>query len=72
MNVFAVQRGLDLRDEGVRAELLAGRDKVFRECKNADTPYPKDGFMAEFKTGRDGGSYSLDPTTRYKRLKYAR
>eukprot|EP01052_Picozoa_sp_SAG31_P005706 SAG31_NODE_255_length_19039_cov_83.461774_12_plen_73_part_00 len=72
MQVLAVRKGLDLRDEAVRHELLAERDKAFRECRNADTPYPKDGFMAEFKSGRDSGSYWLDPSSRYKRLMYKR
>ena len=35
-------------------------------------PYEKDGVMVGFKaTGKQGGSFTLDPKTRYIRIKHA-
>eukprot|EP01047_Picozoa_sp_COSAG01_P040784 COSAG01_NODE_3454_length_6075_cov_5.552878_6_plen_122_part_00 len=38
----------------------------------ADTPYAKDGVMADFKCPGGKGSYTLDPKTRYMKIKFRR
>ena len=64
--------GQDITRETVRTQLLNERDKLQTECFRADTPYEKDGVMIGFKAkGKMGGSFSLDPKTRYIRIKHA-
>ena len=38
----------------------------------ADTPYAKDGVMADFKCPGGKGAYTLDPKTRYMKIKFRR
>ena len=63
--------GQDLTQETVRDSLSKERETLQTECFRADTPYPKDGVMVQFKKGKDGGSFTLDPKTRYSRIKHA-
>jgi hypothetical protein len=55
----------------VQVELLDERERLQTECFNADTPYSRDGIMNSFKcSAAGGGSYTLDPKTRYVKAKY--
>ena len=65
--------GEDLVKEEVRQKLMAERESLQVECFRADTPYEKDGVMVGFKAkGKEGGSFTLDPKTRYIRIKHAK
>ena len=65
--------GADLASEEVRKKLLAQRELLQVECFRADTPYEKDGVMVGFSAkGSQGGSFTLDPKTRYIRIKHVK
>ena len=50
--------------------LRTERARLQKECFSADTPYAKDGVMASFKCTGGDGSYTLEPKSRYVKLKF--
>lgn len=71
--VLTKAAGQDLTQETVSNQLFKERETLQTECFRADTPYEKDGVMVSFRAkGKKGGSFTLDPKTRYIRIKHAR